>query len=213
MASPKTAGAIVVVLGVVPAVLICVANSFLPGWTDLKDPLGRPATLSESLIDSADRLDTLTAQMVPKHEDLAGGIQTLAPLSANLTDLTNAAGTLPPSAVTVNTSTRAVADIAAPLPQLIAVVTGHSVDATSMVGELTTAVDGVTGELTNVDTEMASVQTSLAALGPQASGISATLSNIEEEASRVGPLGPVLAVLGPLVNGPKQPAPPVQEGR
>ncbi|MBF6422776.1 hypothetical protein IU436_29705 [Nocardia farcinica] len=207
MTSTRNWLGIVVVLGLVPVVVLCLINGFFPQWRDLSDPLGRPSTLSNELIVSADQLDQLTAEMAPKHSTLSITIQDMRPLAASLTELTDLAAKLPDSARTVNTATADVAGTARPLPDLITSVVTNSGQASTTVSNMTSAVGGVTTQLNNVDSEMRTVQTTLNTLGPRASTISATLKTIEEEAARVAAFGPLLAILGPAVNGPKQPAP------
>lgn len=213
MTSTRNWLGIVVILGLIPALVLCLINGFFPQWRDLSDPLGRPSTLSNELIVSADQLDQLTAEMAPKHGTLSVTIQDIGPLADSLTALTDLAAKLPDSARSVNVSTTDVAGTARPLPDLITAIVGNSGQASTTVGNMTSAVGGVTTQLNNVDTEMKTVQATLKTLGPRASTISGTLATIEEEAARVAALGPLLAVLGPAVNGPKRPAHQPSGGR
>ncbi|MCG7631455.1 MULTISPECIES: hypothetical protein [Gordonia] len=206
MTSTRNWIGIVAILGLIPALVLCLINGFIPRWPDLSDPLGRPSSLSNELIVSADELDQLTAEMAPKHGTLAITIQDIGPLADSLTELTDLAAKLPDSAKSVNIYTTDVAGTARPLPDIITSVVGNSTQASTTVGNMTTALERVGTQLDNVDTGMARVQTTLKTLGPRASTISATLKSIEEEAARVAALGPLLAVLGPAVNGPKRPA-------
>ncbi|AZG46817.1 hypothetical protein [Gordonia insulae] len=213
MTSTRTWIGIVVCLGLIPAVVLCLIHGFIPQWRDLSDPLGRPSTLSNELIVSADQLDKLTAEMAPKHATLSVTIQDISPLARSLTELTTLAAQLPDSARTVNAATTSVAGTARPLPDMISDLVANSGQASTTVGNMTGAVSGVTARLDDVDSQMSSVQTTLKTLGPKATTISKTLNTIEEEAARVAALGPLLAVLGPAVNGPKRPAPHTTTGR
>ncbi len=200
MITKKTFTASVLLLGVVPAVALCILNGFFPAFRDVKDPLGRPSTLSQGLIDSADQLDTLTAVLVPKHAQLADGIQALVPLSNDLERLTNKAGELSGQSVTLISSTRNVSSIAAPLPDLVQSVTVRANEASPTVAGLSTAVGSVTAELEGIQQGLTTIQGTLGTLGPKASGIAATLATIQEEAAHVSEFGPLLAVIGPPVN-------------
>lgn len=200
MVTTKTWTAIVVVLGLGIAVILCLINGFFPATRDISDPLGRPSKLSSELIHSAGQFDTLTGILVPKHDQLSGDIQTLGPLADNLAQLTDRAGELSGSASTVNGSTSSVSSIAGPLPDLIASVTGRANQAAPTVGGLTTAVGSVAGELDAMHGGLTTIQSSLAQLGPKASSIAQTLAVVQEEAAHVREFGPLLAVIGPPVN-------------
>lgn len=200
MITKKAWTALVLVLGVGSAVVLCALNGFFPALRDVSDPLGRPSKLSNEVIHSAGQFDTLTAVLVPKHAELASSIQTLRPLSVDLEALTDKAGVLSGQAVTLNESTRSVASIAAPLPDLVARVTVRSNTASPTVAGLSTAVGSVTTQLELILPGLTTVQGTLAALGPKASGIAATLANVQEAAAHVREFGPLLAVIGPPVN-------------
>lgn len=206
MVTTKSWTAIVVIVGLGIAVILCLVNGFFPAARDISDPLGRPSKLSTELIGSAGQFDTITGTLVPKHEQLSGDIQTLGPLADNLGTLTDKAGELTGSASTVNGSTSSVNSIAFPLPDLIASVTGRANEAAPTVGGLSTAVDSVAGELNDMHGGLTTIQSSLAQLGPKASAIAATLAVVQEEAAHVKPLGPLLAVIGPPVNDLNLPA-------
>ncbi|MFD7008037.1 hypothetical protein [Rhodococcus jostii] len=200
MISKKRWIAVVVALGLGPALALCILNGFVPGVEDVRDPLGRPATLSQELIVSAGQLDELTAIFVPKHQQLSYDIQALTPLANDLEGLTNKAGELPGQSTSVNSSTRDVSTIAAPLPDLVATVTGRANEASPTVAGLATAVGSVTTQLESIEQNLTTVQGTLGELGPRGSAIAATLANIEEEARHVQEFGPLLAVVGPPVN-------------
>ncbi|EKT76431.1 hypothetical protein WSS_A42790, partial [Rhodococcus opacus M213] len=70
--------------------------------------------------------DTLTSILVPKHAQLSSDIQALNPLANDLEGLTDKAGELAGQAKTLNASTGDVSTIAAPLPDLVANVTGRA---------------------------------------------------------------------------------------
>ncbi|MCA4997883.1 hypothetical protein HWD35_24500 [Tsukamurella tyrosinosolvens] len=212
MTSTRTWFGIVAALGLVPALVLCLVYGFVPKWDDLKDPLGRPSSLSTELIHSADQIDQLTAEMAPKHRTLSSTIQRLQPLSESLTALTEKAGQLPGSARTVNNATTGVANIARPLPSLIREVIGDAETSQVAVGSLVGSVDGVANQLQRLDSNLTAVQSTLKGLGSKADRIAATLKTIQEEAARVAIFGPLLATLGPAVNGPQRPAPPIPQG-
>lgn len=200
MISKKRWIAVVLAVGAGPALILCTFNGFVPGLEDVRDPLGRPATLSQELIGSAGQLDELTAIFVPKHAQLAIDIQALTPLANDLEGLTNKAGELPGHSTSVNSSTKDVSNVAAPLPDLVANVTGHANQASPTVEGLATAVGSVTTQLESIEQNLSTVQGALGELGPRGSAIATTLANIEEEARHVQEFGPLLAVVGPPVN-------------
>ncbi|EKT77775.1 hypothetical protein WSS_A35913 [Rhodococcus opacus M213] len=191
---------VVLALGVAPAVLLCAVNGFVPGADDVVDPLGRPSQLSLEVINSADQFDTLTSILVPKHAQLSSDIQALNPLANDLEGLTDKAGELAGQAKTLNASTGDVSTIAAPLPDLVANVTGRANQASPTVAGLSTAVGSVTTQLEAINTGLTTIEGTLGTLGPKATAIAATLANVEEEARHVQELGPLLAVVGPPVN-------------
>ncbi|MBH5143450.1 hypothetical protein G8767_27395 [Rhodococcus sp. IC4_135] len=200
MISKKQWVAVVLAVGVGPALVLCVLNGFVPGLDDVSDPLGRPSTLSQELITSAGQLDELTSIFVPKHAQLSADIQALTPLADDLEGLTAKAAELPGQSVTVNSSTQNVSAIAGPLPDLVAMVTGRTDQAGPTVAGLATAVGSVTTQLESINTNLSTVQGTLGELGPRGSAIAATLANIEEESRHVQEFGPLLAVIGPPVN-------------
>lgn len=200
MIPKKTWSLVVLVLGVVPAVVLCALNGFFPALRDVSDPLGRPSALSLELIDSAGQFDSLSALLLPKHAQLATDIQTLTPLADDLEGLTTRAGELSGLAKTVNASTSAVGSTAQPLPDLVASVTNRADQASPTVAGLSTAVGSVTTQLEGIHQGLTTVGGSLGELGPKASAIAATLSVIREEAAHVQEFGPLLAVIGPPVN-------------
>jgi hypothetical protein len=200
MISKKRWIAVVLVLGIGPALALCLLNGFVPGPDDVSDPLGRPSALSQELITSAGQLEELASIFVPKHAQLAVDIQALTPLANDLEGLTNKAGELPGQTTSVNSSTKDVSTIAAPLPDLLATVTGRANEASPTVAGLATAVGSVTTQLESIEQNLTTIQGTLSELGPRGSAIAATLANIEEEARHVQEFGPLLAVIGPPVN-------------
>ncbi|OUS81344.1 hypothetical protein JWS13_12625 [Rhodococcus pseudokoreensis] len=200
MISKKAWSLVVLVLGVVPAVVLCALNGFFPSLRDVSDPLGRPSALSLELIDSAGQFDSLSALLLPKHAQLATDIQTLTPLANDLEGLTTKAGELSGLAKTVNASTSSVGATALPLPDLVASVTSRADQASPTVAGLSTAVGSVTTQLEGINQGLTTVGGSLGELGPKASAIATTLSVIREEAAHVQEFGPLLAVVGPPVN-------------
>ena len=200
--------ALVAVLGVVPAMGLAIFHGFVPGLSDVADPLGRPASLSLDLIESADTMDELTAELVPKHTTLAGDVQVLHPLADNLAELSSSAGELTTQASSLNASTAHLAAIGAPLPGLISDLTTLADQARPTVFDLSGAVGSVGQQLGAIERGLGTISGTLSALGPKAATISSTLAVIEEEARHVQEFGPLLAVLGPAVNGPLAPADP-----
>lgn len=200
MATTKQFVGVVVVLAVIPAVVLCAVNGFVPGLNDVRDPLGRPAALSQELITSAGQLDELSAIFVPKHAQLSTDIQALTPLADDLEKLTVKAGELPGQSASMNASTRQVSIIAATLPDLVATVTDRADQAAPAVAGLTTAIGSVTSQLEAINTNLTTVQGTLGELGPRGATLASTLANIEEEARHVQEFGPLLTVIGPPVN-------------
>ncbi|MDF3281089.1 hypothetical protein [Gordonia sp. N1V] len=195
------------VIALVPILVLCVVNRFIPTGTDLKDPLGRPSDLSNQIIYSAYQFDVITARLDPKHQELSQSIQVLETVATDLAKLTDAAGRLTGLAGTVNESTSGVIGIAGGLPEKIQTITVRSDTAAPTVLTLAGAIQAVTNQLAAVNGGLQTVGSSLATLGPRAHSIAQTLSYIEEEAAHVRELGPLLALLGPAVNGPQTPAP------
>lgn len=208
MATRRNWLVVLAVVALVPILVLCIGYRFLPTWRDVEDPLGRPSTLSDGIIDSAAQFDILTARLDPKHQQLSQEIGVLRSVATDLAGLTGQAGKLSGLSVTLNTSTAAVASIASGLPDKIALLTQRSDTAAPTVSGLSSSIGGVTTQLERIDGGLDTVGASLATLGPRASSIARTLSYIEEEAEHVAELGPLLALLGPAVNGPKSPAPP-----
>ncbi|MFI6953394.1 hypothetical protein ACIBJI_07950 [Nocardia sp. NPDC050408] len=186
--------------GIAPAVVLCVANGFVPGWSDISDPLGRPSQLSQDVIHSADQLDQITARLVPKHSELSQRAQVLNSLSINLAGLTDAAGHLPGDASRLNATTTGLAGAATPLPGLVGKVNGRVQQAIPQVNALSGGVATLADRLDALNNSMSTVQSSLSGLGPKSSSIASTLATIEEESAHVREFGPLLAVVGPPVN-------------
>jgi hypothetical protein len=190
----------VVLVGLGLAVLLCTTNSFAPGLTDLKDPLGRPSALSKEVIHSASEFDRITATLVPKHDDLSQRVTTLTLVSDNLGTLVGDAGGLSTSSTEVNDGTRRVRQVAKPLPPLIASVTSRAVEATPVVGRLGNAVGGVTIQLRAIEGGLGSIYTNLAQLGPRATTISGLLVQIQGDSERVRALGPLTSLIAQVLN-------------
>nr|WP_271208852.1 hypothetical protein [Rhodococcus wratislaviensis]GLK33207.1 hypothetical protein GCM10017611_00490 [Rhodococcus wratislaviensis] len=200
MVGGRTFAVVVLALGAAPALGLCVVNGFVPTVSDISDPLGRPSALSLQVIDSAEQLDELAAELEPKHARLATDIQVLGPMTNDLAVLAGRSVELSPltAALTGNAST--VAGIAAPLPDVVASVTARSDEAGSTVDGLSTAVGSVGAELQGIHDGLSTMQVTLQALGPKTSGIASTLATIQEEAAHVREFGPFLAVVGPPFN-------------
>lgn len=190
---------VVLVLGLGGAVSLSAANSFTPGVEDVKDPLGRPSSLAESVIFSASEFERITSDLVPKHGTLSQRIQRLGAVADNLAVVVDDAGTLPGASERVNGDTATVNRVAVGLPGLIRSVTERAVQATPVVGDLGESVAGVTTELENVQTQLDGAFGDLAALGPRADTIVGLLADIQTQSARVRSLGPLLSALaGPL---------------
>ncbi|MFI6996543.1 hypothetical protein [Nocardia sp. NPDC050175] len=192
----------VLLVGVVPAVILALVNGFVPAPRDVRDPLGRPSTLSNELIDSAGQFDTLTASLMPKHAQLASGAQAFVPLSSDVQQLTDKAGEFSGLAIGLGKSTSTVVSLAGPLPDLLNHVAGRVDQASPTVAALSTSVGSVTTQLESVHHGLLTIQLTLGTLGTKAATLAATLATIQEEASHVSEFGPLLAIIGPLVNGP-----------
>lgn len=203
--------ALVVLLGVVPAVLLCIGYKFVPGGTDLADPLGRPSDLSNGIIHSASQFDELAGALVPKHRDLSETIQVLGSVADDLAALTGKAGELSPLAVNLNKATKGIAGTADSLPGKLDLLTERADTAAPVVQTLSGSIGGVATQLESVHGQLKTIKGSLATLGPRAKGISETLANVQEEAAHVQELGPLLRIIGPGFNGPKTPAPGPQK--
>ncbi|QHE71367.1 hypothetical protein [Rhodococcus sp. WAY2] len=200
MVGSRTFAAVVLVLGVAPAIGLCAINGFFPTFRDISDPLGRPSALSVQIIDSAQRLDELTVELEPKHARLAADIQVLGPMSNDLAVLVGRSVELSPLSATLRDNASKVADISAPLPNVVTNVTARSDEAGATVDGLSTAVGSVATELQGIHDGLTTMQLTLLALGPKMSGIASTLATIQEEAAHVREFGPLLAVVGPPFN-------------
>lgn len=196
------------VVALVPILLLCIGYRFVPLARDLKDPLGRPAALSNSIIYSAHQFDVITAALDPKHLALSQSIQELNPVADDLSKLTDAAGKLTALSTSVNGSTGTVIQVASVLPGQISLITSRSDTAAPTVLTLAGSIQAVANQLEGTNNGLKQVGTSLSTLGPRAHTIAQTLSYIQEEAAHVRELGGLLALLGPAVNGPQTPAPP-----
>ena len=163
-------------------------HHFVPTSEDIKDPLGRPSALSLELIDSSSRLDALTAEMVPKHAKLAGGMAEMNYIADDLSVLVDDAGQLPVATAGLVTSTGEVVSHARPLPDQLAEVTDNTKAAPSKTKALGRAVDGVTGELRRIDHNLRALSTALEPLQGQTDQIAAVLKKVEAETSRLAPL-------------------------
>lgn len=205
MITKKVWFAIVGAFGGGAAVLLSIANGFVPHTEDLVDPLGRPSELSLQVIHSASEFDRLSATLVPKHGDLGGRIGVLQTVADDLDGIVGKAGDLVPSAQTVNAGTTSVQGVATPLPALIDKVTGRAKEATPVVKGLGDSVGSVASQLATIGGSLNGVRGDLAALGPRADLIVAILKRIEDESARVRPVSPLLALLSQLTNGPSQP--------
>ncbi|MGQ0615443.1 MAG: hypothetical protein ACT4PW_00375 [Acidimicrobiia bacterium] len=191
-------------LTVVLAVTIGLAQGFYPRIEDLKDPLGRPTDLANSVIFSASEFDRLTGIILPDQVELRKKITVLIGVANDLDVLVDTAGQLDDLAVEINDDTGGVIGVARQLPPLIARVTGRANQGANSVTNLNAAVEGANTQFQAVGDQIRAILPNLQALEGRASNIAAVLAQLEQEAAAVGPLAPALGLLndllGPIVN-------------
>src|SRR5205085_12200230 len=100
-----------------------------PSTEDLLDPLGRPATLTDSIVSSSAGLDRVTTVLVPKQAELTRRISVLTTVAGSLDEVVDHAGELTPLAGDANRGIAHVVDVSRPLPALITRIAGHANDA------------------------------------------------------------------------------------
>jgi hypothetical protein len=186
---------VVAVLGGGASVLLAVAFRYVPSTADLLDPLGRPATLNDSIISSSAGLDQVTAVLVPKQAELTRRIGVLTTVAGSLDAVVDQAGTLSPLAGDANQKVGHVIDVARPLPGLIARITVHANEATGVAHDLHHTVTALDMGLARVGERLVSLHASVGLLGPRADAIVEVLARIERESQRIAPVSPVLDLI------------------
>lgn len=186
---------IAVGLGVVIAVIIGVSNSYIPGYEDIYDPLGRPVDLSGKVIESANAFDRISAELVPKHRELAQRIGVLVGVANDLDTLVNHAAELPGLARQINQMTARDIQLAQPLPNLVLDITSRVTQVNPQLNQLDNSIaeagKGIRKIVGNLDT----LKPGIARLDAQAQEIAGILAQILRDARIAGPLGPLLQTL------------------
>lgn len=195
MISPRSWWLVVAILGGGASVLLAVVFRYLPSTEDLLDPLGRPATLTDSIISSAAGLDQVTTVLAPKQAELTRRIDVLTTVAGSLDDVVDQAGTLSPLAGDANQGISHVVDVARPLPALITRITGRANEATGAARDLGGTVTSLNSGLSKVGDRLVSLHAGLGPLGPRADAIAEVLAQIERESQRIAPISPVLGLL------------------
>jgi hypothetical protein len=195
MISARSWWLVVAVLGGGTSVLLAVVFGYVPSTADLLDPLGRPATLTKSIVSSSAGLDQVTTVLVPKQAELTRRIGVLTTVAGSLDGVVDQAGTLSPLAGDANKGISHVVDVARRLPALITRITAHANEATGAAGDLGGTVTALDTGLSTVGDRLVSLHTSLGPLGPRADAIAAVLAQIERESQRIAPVSPVLGLL------------------
>ena len=78
--------------------LLAAVFRYVPSTEDLLDPLGRPATLTDSIVSSSAGLDRVTTVLVPKQAELTRRISVLTTVAGSLDEVVDHAGELTPLA-------------------------------------------------------------------------------------------------------------------
>ena len=186
---------VVVILGGGTSVLLAVVFGYVPSTEDLRDPLGRPATLTDSLVSSSAELDQVTTLLVPKQAELTRRISVLTTVAGSLDAVVDRAGTLSPLAGDANREIGHVVDVARPLPALITRITGRANEATDAAHDLGGTVSSLDTGLARVGDRLVALDAGLGPLGPRADAIAEVLARIERESQRIAPLSPVLGLI------------------
>jgi ABC-type transporter Mla subunit MlaD len=186
---------VVAILGGGASLLLAVVFRYVPSTADLLDPLGRPATLTKSIVSSSAGLDQVTAVLVPKQAELTHRISVLTALAGSLDEVVDHAGELTPLAGDANRGIAHVVHVARPLPALITRITAHANEATGVAHDLGGTVTSLNRGLSTVGDRLVSLHTSLGPLTPRADAIAEVLAQIERESQRIAPVSPVLGLL------------------
>jgi ABC-type transporter Mla subunit MlaD len=186
---------VVAILGGGASLLLAVVFRYVPSTEDLLDPLGRPATLTDSIVSSSAGLDRVTTVLVPKQAELTRRISVLTTVAGSLDEVVDHAGELTPLAGDANRGIAHVVDVSRPLPALITRITAHANDATNAARDLGGTVTSLNKGLSTVGDRLVSLHTSLGPLRPRADAIAEVLAQIERESQRIAPVSPVLGLL------------------
>jgi ABC-type transporter Mla subunit MlaD len=186
---------VVTIVGGGASVLLAAVFRYVPSTEDLLDPLGRPATLTDSIVSSSAGLDRVTTVLVPKQAELTRRISVLTTVAGSLDEVVDHAGELTPLAGDANRGIAHVVDVSRPLPALITRIAGHANDATNAARDLGGTVTSLDTGLSTVGDRLVSLHTSLGPLGPRADAIAEVLAQIERESQRIAPVSPVLGLL------------------
>jgi hypothetical protein len=186
---------VVAVVGGGASVLLAVVFRYVPSTEDLLDPLGRPATLNNSIISSSAALDQVTTVLVPKQAELTRRIGVLTTVAGSLDAVVDQAGTLSPLASVANHKIGHVIDVARPLPGLIARITGRAKEVTGAAHDLGGTVTSLDTGLSTVGDRLVALHVSLGPLGPRADAIAEVLARIERESQRIAPVSPLLGLI------------------
>ena len=102
MISARSWWLVVTILGGGASVLLAAVFRYVPSTEDLLDPLGRPATLTDSIVSSSAGLDRVTTVLVPKQAELTRRISVLTTVAGSLDEVVDHAGELTPLAGDAN---------------------------------------------------------------------------------------------------------------
>ena len=186
---------VVAVLGGGASVLLAVVFRYVPSAEDLRDPLGRPATLTDSIVSSSAGLDQVTTVLMPKQAELTRRIAVLTTVAGSLDSVVDEAGILSPLAGDANKEIGRVVDVARPLPALITRITGRAGEATDAAADLGGTVTSLDTGLAKVGDRLTALRAGLDPLGPRADALVEVLGRIERESRRVAPVSPLLHLI------------------
>jgi hypothetical protein len=186
---------VVAILGGGASLLLAVVFRYVPSTEDLLDPLGRPATLTDSIVSSSAGLDQVTTVLVPKQAELTRRISVLTTVAGSLDGVVDQAGELTPLAGDSNQEIAHVVDVARPLPALITRVTGRANEATGVAQDLGGTVTSLDTGLARAGDRLVALHASLGPLGPRAEAIAEVLARLERESQRIAPVSPVLGLI------------------
>lgn len=195
MISTRSWWLVVAILGGGASVLLAVVFHYVPSTQDLHDPLGRPATLTASIVSSSAGLDQVTIGLVPKQAELTRRISVLTTVSGSLDEVVDQAGELTPLAGDANQGIGHVVDVARPLPALVAGITTRADAATHAADDLGVTVTSLDKGLTRVGDRLVALHAGLGPLGPRADAIVEVLALVERESQRIAPVSPVLGLI------------------
>lgn len=195
MISKRSWWLLVTVLGGGASVLLAAVFGYLPTAEDLRDPLGRPATLTDSIVASSAGLDQVTTVLEPKQAELTRRISVLSAVAGSLDDVVDQAGELTPLAGDANREIGHVIDVAHPLPALITRITGRAGQATDAAHDLEGSITSLDTRLAKVGDRLVTLHASLDPLRPRADALAEVLARIERESQRIAPISPLLPLI------------------